>query len=327
MIEGLGNMTAMSPYEARRWAHLQQHWEKKAERRELPLPKARAALGEAGGQIRDVAGKGAQAVANVTPPGIRDGFEKVTDGVLAPSVTGAVHLLELVTDWTTELMNPERVLDHHRAKGRPVSNLEDLRAVDLEGLNDYTRTMALRWRTNGAVEGGALGALAMVPIAGGVAAIGLDMLVMHVLSTALATRVAFSYGFDVRDDEMRHLVDRMVLRAYRNQLPKAQAAQRAGAAFNAARGRARRSQKLLSDHRILDAADKLMQQFASGKAVPINKVAKAMPVIAIVAGAGTNAYVLGDVVHQARLYAQTLYLAEKHGLPLPENLRHHGDID
>jgi hypothetical protein len=44
--------------------------------------------------------------------------------------------------------------------------------------------------------------------------------------------------------------------------------------------------------------------------------------MAVIIGAGTNAYVLGDVVHQARLYAQTLYLAEKYGLPLPANIRH-----
>ncbi|WP_143736886.1 hypothetical protein [Microbispora sp. GKU 823] len=73
------------------------------------------------------------------------------------------------------------------------------------------------------------------------------------------------------------------------------------------------------------AVEKLMKQFANGRAVPVDKVTKAMPVVAVFAGAGTNAYVLGDVVHQARLYAQTLYLAEKYGLPLPENLRHQGD--
>ena len=72
-------------------------------------------------------------------------------------------------------------------------------------------------------------------------AIGVDMVAMHVLSTALATRVAYSYGFDVKDDEMRHLVDRMVLRTYRNQVPKARTAQKAGAAFHAGKGRIRRS--------------------------------------------------------------------------------------
>ena len=258
-------------------------------------------------------------------PVVKDGIEMVTDAALAPTVKAAAHLLELVTDWTTELMDPENVLEHHRSAGHDVVKLGDLRNLDLEHLDDFTRTMALKWRTNGALQGGAMGVLAMVPVAGGVAAIGVDMVAMHVLSTALATRVAYSYGFEVKDDEMRHLVDRMVLRAYRNQIPKAQTAQKAGAALNAAKGRVRRSEKLLTDHKLLAALDKLMQQFANGRTVPISRVAKGMPVVAVVAGAGTNAYVLGDVVHQARLYAQTLYLAEKYQLPLPENLRHDDD--
>jgi hypothetical protein len=58
-----------------------------------------------------------------------------------------------------------------------------------------------------------MGALAMVPFAGSLAAITLDMVAMHVLSTAVATRVCYAYGFDVTDDEMRHRVDRMVMRA------------------------------------------------------------------------------------------------------------------
>lgn len=99
----------------------------------------------------------------------------------------------------------------------------------------------------------------------------------------------------------------MVLRAYRDQVPKAQAAKKAGAAFNAAKDQMRRSDKLLKDHRLLAAVDKLTQQFANGKALPIDKAAKGMPYVAIVAGAGTNAYVL------------------RYGLPLLENLRDDDD--
>jgi hypothetical protein len=315
----------MSPYEERRWADLQQHWAKKAERRQLLPPKARAALGEAGDQVKDAARKAGKAVSNVTPPVVKDGIERMTDAALIPVVQGAVHLLELVTDWTTELMDPEKVLEHHRAAGRDVAKLEDLKELDLKPLDDFTRTMALKWRTSGALQGGAMGVLAMVPFAGGLAAITLDMVAMHVLSTAVATRVCYAYGFDVTDDEMRHLVDRMVLRAYRKQAKKAETARRAGAAFNAAKDRVRWSQKLRDDHKLMAAVEKLMKQFANGRAVPVDKVTKAMPVVAVVAGAGTNAYILGDVVRQARLYAQTLYLAEKYGLPLPENLRHQDD--
>jgi hypothetical protein len=325
VTENPAEMPAMSPYEARRWAYLQRHWAKKAERRQLLPAKTRVALGEARDQVKNAARKAGEAVSNVTPPVVKDGIEVVTDAALVPTAKGAVHLLELVTDWTTELMDPDKVLAHHRSAGHDVAKLADLKNLDLEHLDDYTRTLALTWRTRGALQGGAMGVLAMVPVAGGIAAIGTDLVAMHVLSTALATRVAYSYGFDVKDDEMRQLVDRMVVRAYRNQVPKAQTAQKAGAAFNVGKARVRRSEKLLTDHKLLAAVDKLMQQFANGRAVPISKAAKAVPVVAVVAGAGTNAYVLGDVVHQARLYAQTLYLADKYGLPLPENLSQHDD--
>ncbi|MBK8078495.1 MAG: EcsC family protein [Kineosporiaceae bacterium] len=312
----------MSSYEERRWGELQEHWATKAQRRQALPPKARSALGGAGRQVRAAARKAGEAVSAVTPTPVKEGLERAVDATLVPAVEAAVHLLDLVTDWTTELTDFEKVLEHHRAAGRDVAQLADLRDLDLEQLDDFTRTMALKWRTSGAIQGGAMGALAMVPVAGGVAAVGADMVVMHVLSTALATRVAYSYGFDVKDEAVRHAVDRMARRAYLNQAPKARAVHQANAAFNAAKKRVRRSERLLHDHRILAAVDNLMQQAAHGKAVPIGKVAKGIPVIAVVVGAGTNAYILGDVVHQARLYAQTLRLAEKYELPLPENLRH-----
>lgn len=319
------DLPAMTPYDAQRWAELQKHWAKKAERRQLLPPKAREALGKAGGNVKTATSKAGDAVSNATPTLVKDNLEKVADAALIPAAKSAVHLLELVTDWTTELMDPEKVLEHHRIAGRSVTSLEELKALDMEHLDDYTRTMALKWRTAGAVQGGAMGTLAMVPFAGGVAAIGLDLLVMHVLSTALATRVAYSYGYDVTTDEMRHHVDRMVQRAYRNQAAKVGTAHQASAAFNAAKDRVRWSEKLRNDHKLMAAVEKLMKKVGGGKAVPVGNVAKAMPVIAIVAGAGTNAHVLGDVVHQARLYSQTLYLADKYGLDLPGNLRQSDD--
>ncbi|MBW8486194.1 EcsC family protein [Actinomadura parmotrematis] len=315
----------MSPYEERRWAALQRHWEKKAERRRLLPPRARAALDDVGGQVKGAAKKAGKAVSNATPSLVKDGIEKAGDAALAPTVRAAVQLLELVTDWTAELMDPEKVLAHHRAAGHDVADLQDLKELDLEDLDGFTRTMPLRWRTNGALQGGAMGALAMIPYAGGIAAIGLDMLVMHVLTTAIVTRVCHSYGIDVADEEMEHLVDRMVRRAYSGQAPKAGTVRQAGTAFNAAKGRVRWTAKLRDDHKIMAAVEKLMKQLTNESFVSVGKVAKAMPAVAVVTGAGTNAYVLGDVARQARLYAQTLHLAEKYGLPLPENLRSRDD--
>ena len=52
-----------------------------------------------------------------------------------------------------------------------------------------------------------------------------------------------------------------------------------------------------------------------------------MPLVAIFAGAGTNAHVLGDIAKQARHYGATMLLAEKYGLELPPNLRRDLDSD
>lgn len=310
----------MSPYEERRWAELQQHWSRKAEGRQILPPKARSALDTAGAKTKDVVLKAGRVISNATPEPVKDRLELVTDSALVAAVKGAVHLLELVTDWTIDLMDPEQVLKHHQSAGRAVESLAELKTFDLKDLDDYTRRMARKWRTGGALEGGAMGMLAIVPYAGGVAAVTLDMVVVHVLSNAIATRICYAYGFDATDEQTSRMVDRMVVRSYKEQAVKVETVIQANAAFAAGRGRVKWSQKLGDDHRLMAAVEKLMKQFANGRAVPVEKVTKAMPVIAIFAGAGTNAYVLGDVAHQARLYAQTLFLAEKYGLPLPANL-------
>ncbi|SCG15578.1 hypothetical protein GA0070610_1813 [Micromonospora echinofusca] len=80
----------------------------------------------------DAARKAGKAVSNVTPPVVREGLESVADAALVPVAKQAVHLLELVTDWTTELADPEKVLEHHRAAGRDVAKLEDLKKLDLK---------------------------------------------------------------------------------------------------------------------------------------------------------------------------------------------------
>ncbi|MEV8375189.1 EcsC family protein [Kribbella sp. NPDC056861] len=284
-------------------------------------PKARSAINVAGASARDVTAKAGRKISEVTPQPVKDATGATLDSALIPALKGAVHLLELVTDWTAELMDPEKVLAHHRAKGREVSTLADLQALDLKDLDEITRRIVLQWRTAGAAEGGALGVLALVPVAGGVTAITLDVVVMQVLSTAIATRVAYAYGFDAMDPDQRHLIDRMVLRAYKEQAPKTLAVREASSAFNAGLGRKNWSKKLREDHRLMAAVEKLLKQFANGQRVPVEKATKFMPVVAVVAGAGTNAYVLGDVAKQAALYAQTSLLSEKYALPMPPNLR------
>lgn len=329
MIDSGYDPNSMSRYEQARWDELQAHWEKKAKGRRLLPPRARAALERAGQATMDTASKTGRAIAGATPDKVKDLAGSAIDAGLVPTVQSVVHLLELLTDWVVELTDPEAVLNHHRSKGRDVSCLADLKTLDLELLEEFTRGMVLRWRTLGAGQGASFGALAMipVPVLGSVAAITLDMVVMQALGSALATRICYAYGFDASEPAMRHMIDRMVARAYRNQAPKAKTVHSAGAAFSAAKGRVRWSQKLRDDHRLMAAMEKLMKQLGEGGRVPVRNARMGMPVVAVFAGAGTNAHVLGDIAKQARHYGATMLLAEKHGLELPPNLRQDLDGD
>lgn len=319
----------MSPYERARWAELQTHWAKKATKRQLLPSRMKAALETTAQSTKDTAAKAGRAVAEATPQKVKDLASYAVDAALVPTVQGVVHVLELINDWVVELTDREAVLEHHRSKGRDVSSVADLKALDLEHLDEFTHGMVLRWRTLGAGQGASFGALAMipVPVLGSLAAISLDMVAMQALSSAIATRICYAYGFDAADPDMRHMIDRMVVRAYRNQVPKAAAVKNAGAAFNAAKGRVNWSQKLRDDHRLMGAVEKLMKQVGDGSRVSVKNARMGMPVVAIFAGAGTNAHVLGDLAKQARHYGATMLLAEKYGLELPPNLRQSLDVD
>jgi len=311
----------MSAYERRRWAELEEHWAKSGPRPQIVPATVRRALTSTGGQVADLGGRVARRVADAAPAPVRNATASALDAALAPTVKAVVHLLDLVTDASVELTKPERVLEHHRERGRDVTRLEDLRALDLELLDEVTRKLPLRWRSLGAAEGAAVGALAFLPVGGTFAAITLDVLVVHVLSTSIATRAAHAYGFDPSSPQTERMIDRMVQRAYREQLAKVSTQREARLAFAAAAGRKHWSEKLRQDHRLLGAVEKLMKHAGGGAHVPVARAAKAMPAIGVVVGAGTNSHVLGDVATQSIRYAQTVLLSERHGLPLPARLR------
>ena len=317
----------MSPYERRRWSELEEHWARGGQGRRIVPVKVRQALTSAGGQLAEVGGNAARRVASAAPDQVKSAAAAALDATLVPTAKAVVHLLELVTDWSVELTDPERVLEHHRDRARDASSLEDLRALDLELLDEVTQRLPLRWRTLGAAEGAAVGALAFVPVGGGLVAIPLDVLVVHVLSTSIATRVAHAYGFDPSSPQTGRMIERMVQRAYSEQAAKVVTQRQAGSAFRAAAGRQKWSQKLREDHRLLAAVEKLMKQASGGGKVPVGRAVKALPAIAVIAGAGTNSHVLGDVAKQSIRYAQTVLLSEKYGLPLPARLRDDDVVD
>jgi hypothetical protein len=309
----------MSLYERRRWDELDAHWSK--ERRKLLPARASEALDTAGQNTHRVVTRAGQKLSRATPQGVKDAGGVVIDLSLAPTVAAIARLLELTTDMVAELMDPAPVLEYHRNRGRDVQTLADLRSLDLKELDEFTRRMSLRWRAIGAAEGGAFGGLAMLPGPGTAASLTLDTIVGHVLCSAIATRVAYSYGFDPTDPDQKHLIARMVSRAYKEQLPKSGTMLKSAQAFKAGKGRQRWSQKLREDQRLLAAVEKLMNQFSGTKATPVGKVVSKMPLISVVTGAGLNAHMLGDVASKATKFAATQFLAQKYELPLPAKLQ------
>lgn len=281
---------------------------------------ARKALAKAGDKVSSGASIVGHKVTDATPQALKDAGGFVADAALEPTIKATVSLLEFTTRLVSEFTDPEKVLDYHRRQGRDITTLADLRDLDLKELDEFTRRMSMKWRGIGTAQGAALGLVATLPVAGTGASIALDVLISHALTTAIATRVAYSYGFDASDPDQQAFIDKMVQRAYMQQAPKVGAVREAARAAQLGAGRVRWSDKLRKDARMLAAVEKLMKQFSSGQHIPVDKVVSKMPLIGIVTGAGFNQQMLGDVAKQARLFAATHHLAAKYDLPLPERL-------
>ncbi|WP_345480107.1 EcsC family protein [Amnibacterium soli] len=307
----------MSTYERQVWEALHNHWERRSNRRGLPNW-AGAAIDHVG----EAASKTAHKVADGVPDAVAEPVRRVGDFVADKAARPVMHsvaaLLELVDDWAVELNDPSGVEKLAKKQGIELDRFTDLRQQDLKICDRLLDRNSLKWRTAGALEGGAMGALALVPVAGIAASITADILVVQVLSVSIASRVAYSYGFDAKDPLEEEFIERLVKRAFIAQAAKAQPMVKAAQAAKAIEKRQRWSAKLLADHRTIAATKKLMEHLGgSGAKVSVQSVAKVVPFIGIVLGAGMNSAVLGSVAEDAKRYCQTRFLCEKYGLPLP----------
>lgn len=320
-VLGDGDQSRMSAYETQAWSDLSAFWHKKSDRRTLALPpRASGAKDAISSRVRRTASTAGTRVGKATPQVVKEAGGAVVDLALEPTMNAALGLLEWVTETVQEFSDPALVYNFHQERGRTVTSRTDLHMLDLEHLDEFTRRFVWQCRTTGVLEGGALGALTFVPVAGSVASIGLDLVVMHALSTAIATRAAHAYGLDPTSEVGRHHLDRMLRKAWRTQAPKAGTVKSAKDTFVAGAGRTRWSQKFRDDHRIAAAVEKLMKQAGNGQHVPIDKVVAKMPAIGVVTSAGVNGTVLGSLAKTSVRYSQTVHLASKYDLALPANL-------
>jgi hypothetical protein len=227
-----------------------------------------------------------------------------------------------------ELNDPKSIEKLARKRGCLIEGFTELRQQDLKVCDRLLTANTLKWRTTGAVEGGAMGLLALVPVAGIPIAMSADILVVQVLSTSIAARIAYSYGYDAKDPEEQAFIQRLVQRSFKAQAAKAKPLNETAKAANAIKGRLRWSEKLRQDHRLLAALEKLLEQLGpAGARVPVKNVAKVVPFVGVLIGAGMNAAVLGRVAADAQRYCQTRFLCDKYGLPLPTALAATPDAD
>ncbi|MFJ6758682.1 EcsC family protein [Streptomyces sp. NPDC091273] len=319
--------TPMSAYEAQVWDTLNEHWQRRNNRRGLPNW-ASNALGRTG----EVAGNAARRVADAVPEAVTEPLRRAGDAVadkaMRPALGAAAALLELVNDWAMDLNDPKSVEKLVRKQGIDLDGFAELRQQDLKVCDRLLTRNTLTWRTAGAFEGGAMGLLAMVPVAGIPVAMTADILVIQVLSASIAARIAYSYGYDAKDPDEQLFIQRLVRRSFMAQAAKAQPLREAAQAAHAVKGRIRWSDKLRHDHRLLAALEKLMQQLGpAGSRVPVQNVAKVVPFVGVLIGAGMNSAVLGRVAADAQRYCQTRFLCDKYGLPMPSALATDQDDD
>ncbi|MFH9862496.1 EcsC family protein [Streptomyces sp. NPDC017202] len=310
----------MSEYERQVWDALNEHWQRRNDRRSLPNW-ASSALSRTG----EVTGNAARRVRNAVPDAVaepvRRAGDAVADTALRPALASAAALLELVNDKATDLNDPKNVEEIARKQGLDIDSFTELREQDLKVCDRLLTRNTLTWRAVGAAEGGAMGLLAMVPVAGIFTAMTADILVVQVLSTSIAARIAYSYGYDAKDPEEQDFIQRLVQQSFMAQAAKAKPLRDVARAADAVKGRVNWSQKLRNDHRLLAALEKLMKQLGpAGSRVPVKNVAKVVPFVGVLIGAGMNSAVLGRVAAEAQRYCQTRFLCDKYGLPLPAAL-------
>ncbi|MGG5171413.1 EcsC family protein [Pseudarthrobacter sp. J1738] len=310
----------MSDYESQTWHTLNDHWRRRNNRHGLPNW-ASSSLQRSGEFAFDVADRVKDAVPEVVKEPMRRAGDTVSDMAMRPAISAVTGLLDLVNDWALELNDSTGVETLARKRGIQINNFKELQSQDLKVCDRLLSQNTLKWRTAGAIEGAGMGLLATVPVAGSFAAMTADILVIQVLSTAIATRIAYSYGFDAKDPSEQVFIQRLVRRSFVAQATKVKPLRDAARAAGAIKDRVRWSPKLRQDHRLLAALEKLMQQSGkAGAAVRVQDVAKAVPYVGVIIGAGANSIALGNVAADAQRYCQTRFLCDKYGIPLPEAL-------
>ena len=319
----------MSEYDRKQWERLSAYWGKRANRRGHPNW-----LHDSGAFLARTAHDASHAVVEKVPDGLKDAATRATEAVTtkaapvldkaaAPALHELVHLLELLDDWAMELNDPVAVVRIAQRKGLTIDSFEDLRSQDLKTCDRLLTKNALAWRTVGAVEGGLSGALATaVPVIGTAAAIFIDIVVLQVMSVSIASRIAYSYGYDAKDPDEREFIEKLLRWTLTNQAAKATPVAEAGKASALLHGRRRWSAKLRENSRLIEVLERLINKYLmpQGSRIAVASMDKVVWGFAIVVSAGVNSHVLGATAKSAQRMCRTRFLCARYGLPRPAPL-------
>ena len=318
--DGSAGLEAMSPYERARWDELNAYWSRRSNARGTPKWVLDGAH-----RVADTSARAARKVVSAAPEPVKDAARKVGDRVadeaLRPALTAAASLLELIDDWAVELNDPERVVKLARKRGLDIEDVTELSKQELRDCDRVLGRHMLASRTYGSLEGAAMGVLAMVPVVGFPVSVTADVIVMQIMSASIATRVAYSYGFDAMAPDERDFISMLATGALAKQVGKAGPLNQAQKAHHAVAGRVKWSPKLRKDHELVARLERLMAKWYPKGKVPVAHMGKALSIFAVLVSAGVNAQALGSVARHAQRYCQTRFLAQKYGVELPPALR------
>ena len=119
-----------SAYERQVWDTLNEHWQRRNNRRGLPNW-ASTALDRTGEVARTAVSRTVDAVPEAVMEPIRRAGDAVASKAVQPALEAASALLELVDDWALELNDPKSVEKLACKRGLELNSFTELRQQDL----------------------------------------------------------------------------------------------------------------------------------------------------------------------------------------------------
>jgi len=303
------DLRELSPYEREAWAEIQRWRQEQASRRSrVPA------------QVRERAkliGQGATKAVKAAPGTVP--LAEVLDKVLAGG-----H--EAITDAVAASLRRDRILQAARRAGAAVDELADLRSMDLKVIDQIRPALNLRYAATSAATGAGSGFVAgggtaaivgtagVAAAPGGLAvggAIAGDVVATIALAARVVTHYAGYYGYDTRKEE-----EKAVLLAV---VGVGLAAE--GAAKQAAMLHVRQVAMMIARRATWrelgeEFVVKLIQGLFAKLSVKLTqrKLAQALPVAGIAAGATLNYSLMRKVGTAASFMYRERFLIEKYGL-------------